>query len=181
MIVNKRLLTVLLFSALTPFSNWAVSGANDSLCGAGERVYFECSTKVKAGKKQIALCGSQSLTEKEAFLQYRFGKKGAVELQFPAAKANSLTVFKQSHYSRYQVNINAVGFSNKAATYWVLDEYVGDVKPPAKRQGLSFSQTSSKSEIKTLLCDDTAVSELGALTDVLPCAKDELYSIGDCE
>ena len=56
--------------------------AADSLCTNRETTQFSCS----AGKKLISVCASKDLNPALGYLQYRFGRKGAPEIQVPAAQ-----------------------------------------------------------------------------------------------
>ena len=54
-------------------------GAAESLCDAQEQVIFSCSL----GKKIVSVCASNDFSASSGYLQYRFGRKGALELAFP--------------------------------------------------------------------------------------------------
>ena len=54
----------------------------ETLCTQQETVEFNCST----GKKLISVCASKDLSTDKGYLQYRFGPKGAKEIQVPDAK-----------------------------------------------------------------------------------------------
>lgn len=56
--------------------------AADSLCSSQETTEFNCST----GKKIISVCASKDLSTLKGYMQYRFGAKGAQEIQVPAVK-----------------------------------------------------------------------------------------------
>jgi len=64
--------------------------AADSHCSAGEATVFNCS----AGKKIVSLCASHDLDKTAGYLQYRFGPKGAPEIQAPAAKTHPAAAVK---------------------------------------------------------------------------------------
>jgi len=51
-----------------------------TLCHPDEQIVFNCT--VKSGKI-VSLCRSPELTQHQGVLHYRFGRPGAVELQFP--------------------------------------------------------------------------------------------------
>lgn len=58
--------------------------AADSHCSAQESTVFNCS----AGKKIVSVCASKDLDKTAGYLQYRFGPKGAPEVQAPTAKTH---------------------------------------------------------------------------------------------
>src|ERR1041385_3044873 len=69
-----------------------------SLCAKDEKVIFSCPLMRSA--KMVSLCSSPKLTKDAGYLQYRFGLPGKIELEFPDHRADSLKVFKYSHYFR---------------------------------------------------------------------------------
>jgi len=55
--------------------------AASSLCRNEEQIIFSCP--LARSPKIISICGSKLLNSKTGYLQYHFGRIGAVELQFP--------------------------------------------------------------------------------------------------
>lgn len=55
------------------------AGAAETLCEQQEQVIFSCSL----GKKTVSVCASADLSASSGYLQYRFGRKTAIELAFP--------------------------------------------------------------------------------------------------
>lgn len=68
--------------ALTALPVWAT----ESLCNAQEQVIFSCSL----GKKTVSVCASNDFSANSGYLQYRFGKKDALELAFPDLAESAL-------------------------------------------------------------------------------------------
>jgi len=97
-----------------------------SLCTKNETTYFSCSTK--AGKI-ISLCGKVFERDKrgdrveveDQWLQYRFGTPGAIELEYPRAKANSVSSFKAERIRAQggEVRLDAVSFVSGGIGYSV--------------------------------------------------------------
>ncbi|MCA0244636.1 MAG: hypothetical protein LCI02_27835 [Proteobacteria bacterium] len=58
--------------------------AAPSLCSAAETTVFDCPL---AGGRRAAVCASADLSASAGTLQYRFGRPGKVELQWPPASA----------------------------------------------------------------------------------------------
>jgi hypothetical protein len=112
-------------------------------------------------------------------LQYRFGRAGALELEYPTKRGDPRTAFRYSHYTRPQVSRTAVGFSQGGATYWVFDGYEGDLKPATREQGVEVSLQGAGKSV-TLRCVGVVKSDLGSLEAVLPCAKDDSLNLGNC-
>ncbi len=74
---------LMLLSAAGPA--WAdAAPAAPSLCTAAETTVFDCPL---AGGRRAAVCASADLSASAGTLQYRFGRPGKVELQWPPAAA----------------------------------------------------------------------------------------------
>ncbi|MDO8990668.1 MAG: hypothetical protein Q7U91_13675 [Sideroxyarcus sp.] len=67
---------------------------NPSLCRFNERTYFSCSVK---GGKTVSVCGSRIINESRGYLQYRFGKRGAIELALPETLEHPSKLFTQTN------------------------------------------------------------------------------------
>jgi hypothetical protein len=93
------------------------AGSGD-LCRHGEHQYFSCTLK---NKKIAMVCGGGK--GDAAYMQYRFGKPGAVELEFPATRADSVLQFRLSRYFRADQGNNDslttqdLMFTNNGTTY----------------------------------------------------------------
>ena len=72
----------LLLAGLLGFNLAASASAADTLCSGQEAAVFSCT----AGKKIISVCASKDLSRSSGYLQYRFGPKGAPEIQVPEAR-----------------------------------------------------------------------------------------------
>lgn len=55
--------------------------ATESHCSKEEQTVFSCSL----GKKVVSVCASKDISPTGGYVQYRFGKKNAPELIFPAS------------------------------------------------------------------------------------------------
>jgi hypothetical protein len=119
-----------------------------SLCDKGEKVVFSCA--VKRSGKIVSLCSSPKLSKTEGYLQYRFGRTGQVELEFPKERSASRGAFKYSHYFRAQVDSTEISFTVNGYTYSVFDEYNGEEKPVISEKGLTVTSESTKKEVKYL-------------------------------
>jgi len=126
----------------------ASSLATLSLCAKGEKVVFSCA--VRRSGKVVSLCSSPELSKTNGYLQYRFGRPGQVELEFPKERSESRTLFKYSHYFRAQVDSTEISFTVNGYTYAVFDEYNGEETPVVSEKGLLVTSESSKKEVKYL-------------------------------
>jgi hypothetical protein len=151
-----------------------------SHCAASETVIFSC--RIKGSPKVLSLCGSKNLTKDVGYLQYRFGRPGKVELQFPEEKQNSQAQFLFEHYFRAQVDRTAVKFKNGGYEYSIYDAYEGEEAPARNYRGVSIEYIGSEGdsadankggENRDLECTGRVISRLNKLENVIPCNKDD--------
>lgn len=136
-----------------------------SLCRKDEQIFFNCA--VRSGKI-ISLCASKQLTAKNGYLQYRFGKFGAVELQFPEKLEGSRSAFRFDHYFRAQVDRSDIVFKNGNYEYTLFDDWEGDVKPEIRQSGVSIQSLSNEKDTTQIDCRGARVTRLGALDEIVP-------------
>jgi len=130
-----------------------------SLCKPGEKAIFSCSfPKSKKGVKVASYC----LTDKS--LVYRFGKPGAVELEYPPAAAPATASFVRNHTSNGKGFDDILLFSNAGTTY-TLDEDTNE-----QTGGSSASLTIEKGgkHLAQLNCADDVITNWPLLDDALP-------------
>ena len=137
-----------------------------SLCRVEEQAFFSCA--VTGSAKFISLCGSKSLDARRGYLQYRFGKPGAVELQFPRARANTQRVFRYAHYLRARVDRTEVTFDNEGYRYVIFDYYEGDIKPTVRDSGVRVRRHGANAKETEITCDSKPTSKLGTLESIVP-------------
>ena len=137
-----------------------------SLCRADEQIFFTCP--VVRSTKNISLCGSKSLDHRRGYLQYRYGKPGDIELQFPHARANTQLVFRYAHYFRAQVDRTEISFDNQGYRYTIFDYYEGDAKPVIITAGVRVGKYGARAPEIELLCLGNPVRKLGRLETVIP-------------
>ena len=173
--------TVLLLLSLVVL-HWTSSPFADetqpTLCRQGETVLFSCP--VKDGRTIVSLCGSKDLTAQEGYLQYRFGRAGHIELEFPAQRQETQKRFRYAQYSRYQVNRVAVSFQRAGYTYALFDSYEGDTLPKTHQQGIQVTPSGGARKEVTFICRGAASGNLYSLSSILPCDKDDPLNMGEC-
>lgn len=136
------------------------------ICHAGETTYFQCST---AHHKSLGLCGNLPST-----LQYRYGKPGKVELQFPDQAADGAKLLLYAHYHRYQTDRSEVTFSHAGVDYAVFD-----YTESGKRSAGVHVTTADGAEHE-VLCDGAIHGRLDALKNSLRCDADNALNGGNC-
>jgi hypothetical protein len=103
-----------------------VHGATPSLCEAGELTYFSCQLK---SSKVVAICGSGQVNpldnggHRAAWLQYRMGRPGTLELVFPKQRSRSVAKFSGESHRGAGVRIDALQFAIGGIRYTVEDSY----------------------------------------------------------
>lgn len=95
-----------------PCFGWA-----QTLCRTGEIDYFSCETN--SNQKIVSVCGNISEGEinSESWLQYRFGRKDAIELSYPPKALGSVEKFEGNYFDKY--NVVDLRFINGRALYSV--------------------------------------------------------------
>jgi hypothetical protein len=172
------LLLALALVIYTQSSGFAKDVAQRTLCHDDEQVLFSCP--VQGGTKTVSLCGSRDLTDKAGYLQYRFGRAGNLELEFPPQRRETWRMFRYSHYFRYQVDRMAVRFDNNGFTYTLFDSYEGDTEPKVRQQGVQITLPEKGRKDIIILCHATAVGNLRRLIALVPCDTDDASNMGEC-
>jgi hypothetical protein len=144
--------------------------AADGLCLDREQTIFSCATGKSA--KWISVCASPALDKKDSYLQYRFGMREKIELQFPAEKNSSIPQFKFEHYFRYRVDRSELAFDIGPYRYAVFHDYEGDIEPAETREGVTVSKSGAPESEVEILCVKPAVNRLSLLESVVPCDRE---------
>lgn len=116
----------------------------------------------------VSLCGSKSLDHRRGYLQYRYGKPGAIELQFPQARANTQLAFRYAHYFRAQVDRTEISFDNQGYRYTIFNYYEGDATPVTTTAGVGISKHGTQGRETEMQCFGKPTSKLGSLEAVIP-------------
>ena len=129
------------------------TNAIESHCSELEQTIFSCSV----GKKIVSVCASKDISPTSGYLQYRFGKKGAPELVFPASTEPS---------QRSDVQARTLMFSGGGGGYlrfikgrndYIVYTAIG--KGWGTKDGVSVEQDHKL--IANLKCQDVPVSIVG--------------------
>lgn len=105
----------------------AAPAAGANLCHVPEIDYFSCATGRSAG---VSLCGSLP-----GRLQYRYGTRARLQLQFPDQATQGARELRFAHYSRFQVDRAEVSFTRAGVDYTVFDYTEND----HRRAGVNVS------------------------------------------
>lgn len=137
-----------------------------SLCTSDEKIVFNCTLK---NSKIVSLCSSREISKDRGYLQYRFGKPGSIELEFPKERDTYQQVFTYTHYFRAQVDLTEISFTSEGHHYSIFDDYNGEERLARSVQGLKV--TPPKRKEVTLNCRERAkadYSNLGELFAIEP-------------
>jgi hypothetical protein len=127
-------------------TSWA-----DTLCKPDEIIYFSC--KIKDNLKIVSLCGNafwnptDGQVSKDAWLQYRFGKPGKLELAYPTNQEDSLTKFRGENLRRGRGFDTAVSFTNQGMTY-ALEILEGAEREEDNFYGVELAAVNNDPKIK---------------------------------
>ncbi len=157
----------------------AQAASPTSHCAPSEKIYFTCETKQK---KVISICGSTELSQAQSYLQYRYGKKGFVELEFPKERKGSTKTFFYAHHFRAQFDNTTLRFENKGVSYEIYRVYDGDSKPAVDIAGVAVTPAAKKrTEIACAsLKKEAYTNELSALEGFASCDPDDAMNLGTC-
>lgn len=131
----------------------------------GERLLYGLTCK--NGKELGLVLGNNN-----TYLQYRYGKRGAVELTYPENRRNSFRHFTYSHYLRggagnSGLDLQYLRFENHHTLYVIYDEHIQDDN--SRNYGIEIIKKGKI--LARIKCD----KHKGALSDAedLPINKDE--------
>ena len=147
------LLIAVTFSAVVQ-----ANAGTPSLCAPKETAYFSCQAQ---NGKTISLCGDSRVTDPkgpdDSWLQYRYGRAGAIELAYPNSRKDSLARFTAE---RIRANgglnsIDSVTFDNGLFHYAV--EYVVPDGAPSW-SGVTVEERSKSRQVAKISCKSTSVT-----------------------
>lgn len=163
-----RMVNILLLVISVGYSSAAAQAPTPtpSHCRGDEQLLFNCLVTNSA--KIISLCGAKSLDHRRGYLQYRYGRPGAVELQFPQARANTQLAFRYAHYFRAQVERTEISFDHLGYRYTIFDYHEGDVTPALAVAGVRIGKHGSAGQATELQCQAKPMNKLASLETIIP-------------
>jgi hypothetical protein len=144
----------------------------NSLCAKTERIIFSCLTKRSGVKPAVAsskiasLCASLDLDKQRGYLQYRYGRPGKLELEFPSSRTGTQQMFQYTHYMRYQVDLTEINFEIDGYQYQIFDDYNGEEKPRISTEGVSVTAPGKPKEV-SFVCRTKAKADYSMLDELL--------------
>lgn len=118
----------------------------------------------------VSVCGSADPGALNGYLQYRFGRIGHIEMQYPSMQEGSARQFRFYHYGRYRVERLGLIFRRRNFEYTTYSHYEGDEKPEKTLIGLTVSRDDGRT-VSDLRCTLPLVDRLSELEDAVPCDR----------
>jgi len=137
-----------------------------SLCAKGETVVWSCETV--RDRKLASLCSSKVLDETRGYVQYRFGRAGQIELEFPRERTNTQGAFKYSRYTRPLVTYLKLEFDSGRFTYTISDDSNEEEKPPQRVAAITVTPKGANAKETSLRCRLPVAGSLMKLEGVVP-------------
>jgi hypothetical protein len=108
------------------------------------------------------------LDDRRGYVQYRFGRPGKVELEFPRERQNTQSAFTYKRYTRPLVTYLAIKFTAAGYTYKIYDESNDEEKPPRRVAYLSVVPPAEEgAKPFNLNCRQPVTGTLMGLEDVV--------------
>lgn len=148
---------------------------NRMLCTGNEQLIFGAVT---TGGKMVCLCSSPNLTAQRGYLQYRFGRPGRVELEYPAERTGSQQRFYYAHYARYQREWASLRFKNNEYNYRLYYSFDREAGRPTTEYGLNVYLGEGDKGTNFMLRRNTVVGQLQALEGIVSCDRED--TLNDC-
>jgi hypothetical protein len=113
---NKCLtiLAVYLFSWTLVYANQSLDPPiEETMCYPHEEIYFSCPI----GRKIVSVCAAGNISPKNGYVQYRFGRPGKPELEFPAEPGPPMERFSITDFLGGSVNSTHLKFNSSGYDY----------------------------------------------------------------
>jgi hypothetical protein len=119
----------------------------DSLCSPGERVVF--SAFAEGSNKLVSICSSRHLDSRRGYLQYRFGRPGKVELQFPPGRQHTQRAFTYTRYTRPLVTYLTLTFTTNNHRYSIHEDSDAEFKPASSAAYITVAPPRKRTDDST--------------------------------
>jgi hypothetical protein len=129
-----------------------------------------CETEKE--RKLASICSSKDLDKSRGYVQYRFGRPGQVELEFPKERAGSQSLFRYSRYTRPLVTMLKLEFVNNGFTYAISDDFNDEEKPSRRDTIITVTPSGTNARETILRCRPPVTGSLMKLEDVVQRQED---------
>jgi hypothetical protein len=135
-----------------------------SLCAQDEKTIWSCET---TGRKIVSICGSRELTKERGYVQYRFGRPGRIELEYPRQRQNTQTAFQYFRYTRPLVTYLGLRFQTGGYDYEVYDNF-NEEAGGSSEAGVTVTPKGNAARAVDYRCRKQVVHHLIELEEVVP-------------
>jgi hypothetical protein len=141
MIKKLVYLGVMVLGAVNSSAMASMDEQEETLCSGFEEIYFSC----KIDEKILSICASGNISPETGYAQYRFGKPGHIELQYPAEPVIPKGKFTVSDIKEGKLSFTHFKFKRQEYVYVVYQGSPNGVY--IKKQGKTiFNKTCSAGE-----------------------------------
>jgi hypothetical protein len=148
----------------------AETARSASLCATDEKTVWSCPTTTG---KIASICSSRQLDDRRGYVQYRFGRPGHVELEFPQQKQNTQAAFTYKRYTRPLVTYLAIRFTAGGYTYKIYDRFNDEERPARRAAYISVVPPGEGARTVDLNCRKPIAGTLMDLEDVVKKSTDD--------
>lgn len=115
---------------LAPLLLAPAAGMTDDtgLCAPREKIWF--NARVAESGQLVSVCGAEIVNDEVAWVQFRMGVPGKIELAYPKQRNGSAQAFTFRRYTRYRTTYLKLGFRIGDRDYAILEYDVSDESPP---------------------------------------------------
>jgi hypothetical protein len=143
--------------------------AVETLCNPSEIVVFSCP--IARSTKIASVCASETLTEQKGYVQYRFGTRKKIELEFPKDRQGSVDQFVLSFYMRPMVTRASISFEIHGNRYAVTSDDESEEGYERHEHGVDVVTATGKHV--SLPCGKGVKADFLHVRDAMPCEADE--------
>lgn len=155
------------FAGLLAHSN-SISGKQSkivSLCTQEEKTIWSCQT---TGRKIVSVCSSRELSKERGYVQYRFGRHGRVELEYPRQREHTQTAFSYFRYTRPLVTYLGLRFQTGGYDYEIYDNSSEEAAAAGSEAGVTVTPTGNTARAVDYRCRKPVAHHLIELEEIVP-------------
>jgi hypothetical protein len=126
--------------------------AAGSFCDVAEETFFSCS--IANSDKIVSVCGTRNGSSGESYLQYRFGRPGKIEFEYPANRSGSTKHFWWDSRAHADVADDWLWFKNDGFVYsiFVVEDHDSPNRASEVRAGILVEEKGSDRASEELKC-----------------------------
>jgi hypothetical protein len=136
-----------------------------TLCDSSEEIVLSC--QIKKSDKILSICRSKPLTATTGYLQYRYGRRGAIEMTYPVSKTETQGAFRLQTNTHAEVFDTWFTFKSGKFVYSIysIEDHGTKDKRPVFRHGVNVTSGKIASSKE---CQEPVQGGLEGLESVVP-------------